>query len=287
MKPFLLCRGRACPARHHHPSPVPGRGKQRPYWVIAFALCVGNLFVHKPLSDLCDWVAAYLGRTTYERVAVLGIGAFSAVIAIAVLRGMGRSFWPAAKITALLLLGLLTFTSQRWLLVTNIELIHFPQYAILGALLLATGLSAEKAWLVTTGAGVVDEIYQYLVIHSEVPGIYLDYNDMLLNTTGAAWAVILLSGSSVRRDSLSAVTTAVGNNPAQTKTRSTWIAAGLLVAVIALLWLDPPVLSPVLQQAPTGRHYRVLSGAEALICVAALWALVRWVERTTIGARWR
>ena len=94
--------------------------------------------------------------------------------------------WPA-----LLTLGAIGVAAQESLLVSNVELIHFPQFALLAGLILAAGLGAETAWLLATVAGIADETYQYLVLYAGVPNIYLDYNDMVLNAIGAAYAVCL------------------------------------------------------------------------------------------------
>ena len=98
----------------------------------------------------------------------------------------GRACSPA-----LVALGAITVAAQRWLLVTNVELIHFPQFGLLAALLLFAGLGPRAAWIGATLGGVLDETYQYLVDLRPPADVYFDYNDVVLNAIGAAWAVIL------------------------------------------------------------------------------------------------
>ena len=44
----------------------------------AATLVIGNLFLHKPISDVCDALFAWIGRGPYERVTLLGCAALSA-----------------------------------------------------------------------------------------------------------------------------------------------------------------------------------------------------------------
>ena len=92
----------------------------------------------------------------------------------------------------LLLLGLHVLAA-RGLLVANIELVHFPQYALLASVLYAGGLEPEAAWLLAAVAGSFDELYQHLVIYADRPDTYLDYNDMILNALGAAAGAFLFA----------------------------------------------------------------------------------------------
>jgi hypothetical protein len=158
--------------------------------LLASALVVANLFAHKPISDLCDRLFVAIGRSAYEAAALLFIGAASIGTAFA----LHRRWSPRGEAPAVLpLLGLggLTIAAQRWLLVSNVELIHLPQFALLAALLLGAGLGSRPAWLIATAAGILDEFYQWRFIYAGVPHTYLDFNDMLLNALGATWPVLL------------------------------------------------------------------------------------------------
>jgi len=73
-----------------------------------------------------------------------------------------------------------TALAQRALLVTNVELIHLPQFGLLAALLLVGGLPPQLAWIVATLAGAIDETYQLLVIYRALPNVYFDWNDIVL-----------------------------------------------------------------------------------------------------------
>ena len=95
-------------------------------WVAVAALLIGNMFLHKPISDVCDALYARIGRTPYERLMLLVIATGSIVGALALVRGG----WPRLRrrraVSCLLALAVVTVLVQRWMLVSNVELIHLP-----------------------------------------------------------------------------------------------------------------------------------------------------------------
>jgi hypothetical protein len=240
---------------------------------LAAALVLVNLVAHKPVSDLCDRMFALLGRAAYEAAALLVIGAGSLGAAAALYRKRHRN---PRQLLSLVFLGAMTIGAGRWLLVSNIELIHFPQFALLAALLLAAGMQPCGAWLLASAAGIVDELYQWRFIYAGVPNTYLDFNDMLLNAMGAAWAVLLWP-SAASPEGSAGVT-------ARNGWRLSW--AGPVLAVLLLLYLDPPRFDPLLQQAMTGRAYRVLTPGEALGVSVVIWLMIAAVSvRPTFDRR--
>jgi hypothetical protein len=167
-----------------------------------------------------------------------------------------RRWLQPSAMTALLTLGALTCGAYTLLMVANIELIHYPQYALMTGVLLAGGNAPIVAWTAAVAAGVIDETYQHLVIYAGRADTYLEFNDMVLNAIGATW-VVLLVGASRRPPP-----TAHAN-----RLRRVWLPAVVLVAAwLALLWLDPPTFSPFWRRAATGRYYRRLSGARGIAC---------------------
>jgi hypothetical protein len=95
-------------------------------------------------------------------------------------------------LAAWLVLVVLMFVSDRYLIVNNIERIHFPQYAVL-ALLLGFSLRSEALiFFATSSLGFLDEFLQYAMNPNRTN--YLDFNDIVLNILGAAFGVALLLG---------------------------------------------------------------------------------------------
>ncbi len=249
---------------------IQGLGVRRWAWMAAAGLAIGNLFLHKSISDVCDALFARIGRGPYEHLTLFAIAALSLGGAAALLRGHAGDLRRPRVVVALLALAVATTLAQRWLLVSNVELIHLPQFGLFAALLLAAGLDPDMAFLGATLAGVFDELYQYLVLYADVANVYLDYNDIVLNTIGAAWAVVL-----------------AGRSRAGSQTTAGWRRAlhlALLLATGSALWIVPlrvartaqfPYWRPALLRAATGFEYHVMSASEGLLAVLLLWGVVQ------------
>ncbi|MDD1717385.1 MAG: hypothetical protein LUQ45_03950 [Methanoregulaceae archaeon] len=229
--------------------------------MVAGVLLLADLFLHKTISDLSDWFVKAYGFHRYNQD-ILYVLAAPCVLGVLLLSvRLGRQLGQPTVSGPLLALTAMTVLAHQYLIVANIEVIHFPQYAIPAAVFLGGGLSPLGSWLAATFCGVIDEVYQHLVIYAGVPGTYLDYNDMILNAIGAAWAIVLLQ-------SWSAVAPSVRREPISLARRRPWLCAGSLGCLLVFAqWLDPPQLSPFLRRGLTGRWYHVLSLPEAL-----LWA---------------
>jgi hypothetical protein len=140
----------------------------------------------------------------YEKEILIPAGFYSVeravdVVTIVVLAGvllLGVRVARVHRIRALshfvlwLVLLVLMYLADRYLIVNNAERIHFPQYAIL-ALLLGFSLRSEVLiFFVTSFAGFVDEFLQFVM--DPVVTNYLDFNDIVLNILGAALGVAFL-----------------------------------------------------------------------------------------------
>src|SRR5215470_18504825 len=86
-------------------------------WAVAAAVMVGNLFLHKPISNVCDAMFARLGRGPYERAMLIGIAALSVGGALFLLRGHIPTLLRARTALGLLALAAMSVFAQRWMLV--------------------------------------------------------------------------------------------------------------------------------------------------------------------------
>jgi hypothetical protein len=244
--------------------------RQRIAWTLALLLSGANLFLHLQISVFCDALYRRIGRSAYEWLTLIGIGGLTLLAAAPVLRRRVRLRSEPRALPALLILAAAGVAAQESLLVTNVELIHFPQFALLAALLLVAGIGAEAAWFVATLAGIADEVYQYRVLYHGLPEIYLDYNDMVLNSIGAAWAVGLYAAAGGQLSG----------------TWDSWMrwrkpAASALIGLLPVAtWIDPPRAEHFWKRARTGRAYHVLSLPEGILLTLLLWLLVVWLCRT-------
>ena len=144
-----------------------------------------------------DWVSkAYVlifnqfGRTTMEwvlhwgSVLLLGILIAAAFTYMRAARTFHAKDWGIWLITVPLLFGI-----DRLLICTNIERIHFPQYAILALLLKITIKDDFLVLFLCTLGGIFDEGMQYVIYPKYTR--YLDFNDFILNLGGAVLGLLI------------------------------------------------------------------------------------------------
>jgi hypothetical protein len=261
-------------------APPPGR-RQRLARAVAAALALGNVLLHEPVSDFCRGVEARIGFAALDRGAFLAIAATSvllAALAAAVLARRHPGPPEPRPLVGLLALAAVTVLAHRYLIVNNIEIIHFPQYALLAGALLAGGLSPRAAWAVASAVGIGDELAQYVQWSGVRPDTYVDTNDMLLDLIGAAWAVVLVLAARGRRTT-PAVMPASATAPASAPRRSPTgrIQAALAaVAGLVLLVLDPPGWA--VRHGAFERAYYVLSASTAMALGALVLGIVAWSD---------
>ncbi len=71
---------------------------------------------------------------------------------------------------------------------TNIEMIHFLQYAILGYCLMSIYPDSLLCFIIVSFLGISDEFFNYIWHPQFTP--YLDFNDMILNSVGTLMGII-------------------------------------------------------------------------------------------------
>jgi len=98
---------------------------------------------------------------------------------------------PFLAIGYLVLTVALAVVSFRTLLVMNIEVVHFPQYAVLGGLAFAATGRYGSSMLWCTPGAMVDEGYQYFYLYAG-RGIHYDFNDVVLDSIGAGFGLVLV-----------------------------------------------------------------------------------------------
>src|SRR5262245_34453072 len=214
------------------PAAATRRALSSPAWRWLAAACgvfVSDLLLHLPITDVCDTLVRRFGFETYDLVlrrGFLGLGAV--MVAVIALRRSPQRGLLLASAGALVGVALVF---QRVLLVSGIENIHYPQYALIVWLLMQGGLPGESAYLVSTGLGIADEGYQLATMPRGTPG-YFDWNDVVLNALGAAFGVVLVLA--LRRTQ---------HEPVLPR-RRVWTAT--CVVMVAAFALSPPVWKPFL-----------------------------------------
>lgn len=159
------------------------------------ALAVGYLvFVtlsHEHMQEAAFWVQGHFSHREWNNL----------VAGVSLCLLLASGLWTALRIqthprrlTATLYLSgtiLLAFIAFKTLLQMNIEVVHFPQYAILAILVFAIVRRYVETMVWVTLAGMVDEGYQYFYTHAHW-GTYYDFTDVVLNQIGAAFGIVLL-----------------------------------------------------------------------------------------------
>jgi hypothetical protein len=146
-------------------------------------------FPHEQVQTVVGHLAKALGRASLYRwaagIALTG-GIFLSLLFIQALRcqtkkRLAASYW----IATLLLIG----CAWRLLTANNTELVHYPQYFVPGAILMAVTLSPFESlsWITITGG--LDECYQYWGLHGGW-GVPFDFNDVFMDFLGGALGVV-------------------------------------------------------------------------------------------------
>lgn len=149
---------------------------------------------HHPFSNWFDTTVLFpSGHYSVQRYAdVLSLLTILVAVALATKIVLVHQSQAIKHFGVLLLLLILMYVSDQYLIVNNIERIHYPQYAIL-ALLLGLSLRGELLIFFTASfAGFLDEFLQYVMNPNRTN--YLDFNDIALNVLGAGLGVVVLVG---------------------------------------------------------------------------------------------
>ncbi|MCB0476370.1 MAG: hypothetical protein KDC69_11885, partial [Flavobacteriaceae bacterium] len=85
----------------------------------------------------------------------------------------------------------------KTLFVINIELIHFPQYALFAILVFPLARCYNSTLLWSFQAGALDEAYQYFYLAPNDTSYY-DFNDLITNLVGASFGLIFLKSFGVK-----------------------------------------------------------------------------------------
>ncbi len=110
------------------------------------------------------------------------------------------------------------------LFVINIEIVHFPQYALMAVLLfpLLSNYQATLIW--TTLAGALDEAYQYFVLAPD-DTFYYDFNDVVTNLVGASFGLLIIWAAGIR-----------GNRPFRSHSKFILMATFTLIVLLVILY---------------------------------------------------
>lgn len=243
--------------------------------VVGYALLVTA--THDHVQDVAYVLQAAAGRDVWSpTVAVAGAAGF-AVLAWAAIRRLraspvGRAATAASVATAVALVA-----ASLTLLATNMEAVHFVQYALPALPVYALTRRFGTTVVVVGVLGALDEVWQYVVLHASW-GVPCDMNDIVLNALGASLgcACILVFATCAARDGDR------GAWAAPAAAALVFGAGGVALHAAGLLALHPedgpaPILLSRLarpesrwQEPEWGRaHHLVHPGLALVVCLAA------------------
>ncbi len=170
------------------------------YILISSVYFVFVVLSHDWISHLYTKVFNHLGRNAME--GLLGFAALGASVILVLSFHFFRKAEWRLSVSAIVLFAVtlgLMILADMFLVSTRVEWIHYPQYAILGLLLLSAIPDTFFVLFLGTLAGAVDETIQYMW-HPQYTK-YLDFNDFVLNFLGVLLGIAVWRVLYSRRDS--------------------------------------------------------------------------------------
>jgi VanZ family protein len=147
------------------------------------------VLLHEEISKVSVWLQKKLSLQLYNNIisslSLLLIIILSIFLFIKIKGGDRKT----SKIFYWCFTVLMATISYNTLMTTNIESIHFPQYAVLALPVFAITMSFLDSIFLIVLLGAIDEAYQYFVFHNWK---YLDFNDIVLNLVGAAIGLLII-----------------------------------------------------------------------------------------------
>lgn len=229
-----------------------GRGG---FLVAAGVYFLAASLLHDQVSSVYTAIFNHFGREVMERslhvISLTGL-ALALVMSWKVVSRRGRSLLASAP---LWILGLaVVVAADVFLVVTNVERIHYPQYAILALLLIPALPSYFTVLVACTAAGAVDEFLQYAMFPQYTE--YLDFNDFVLNLGGAGLGLALHASL------------AKGRPLGLMRLKAVDARAALAALVVTLALLGGGATGLIVHQAPVADGYRLVQevdGKQALV----------------------
>ena len=129
------------------------------------------------------------------------------------------------------------------MMVVNMEAIHYLQYAILAVLIFPLVQRYEDAFIGATILGMVDEMYQYLVLNPSFK--YFDFNDIILNMLGAGACLLVMAAASFPES----------RNPRKWYRSSSYFFIGIIILLGIIISGNFPVTFFPVPVDPNGWHW--------------------------------
>ena len=173
---------------------------KRPF-LNALPVLIYYLLVVLPHETFGAWIARTLdeplGRDTYNLVIMgMGVTGFVAYLYLIWKGTKSKTYSKSTWMYLLLTLALIVYCINV-LMVVNVEIIHYVQYAIFAFLIFPLFQNYQVTLFYATIFGAIDEAYQYLVLAWEKANYY-DFNDVFIDMIGVTLGLILIRAYGIR-----------------------------------------------------------------------------------------
>ncbi|MEZ6186034.1 MAG: VanZ family protein [Planctomycetota bacterium] len=155
----------------------------------------GALFAWSETPGVLSEAGGASGKAVLERSMALVFATIALVVVAGVarrLKGQPREELVQAAIPWVAWAALLVVIWKCFIVYAT-ELVHFGQYALVGALVcwaIRGGRSPLLAFLITFGLGIVDELYQHYVLAAGNHYHWMDWSDLVLDGLGATGGIL-------------------------------------------------------------------------------------------------
>ncbi len=223
-------------------------------------------------------------RTEYNQI-VLVIASIILIIFSGILIRNLNSHKQRKLISTYLVLNiLLAAVVMCYLFVINIEVVHYPQYALFAIISYPLLNNLHQSLIWTTIAGAIDEAYQYFYLAPK-DTYYYDMNDVVTNLIGAVFGLLLIWSYGRHNH----------RNTPFFKSSGFYAICGVLLVVLIACWSGLLSIYPsdtssyqLLRQWPEGFwtsakfdvNYHIIQPLEGAVIVVVLWFIYSKIGTT-------
>ncbi len=149
---------------------------------ISFIYYICVVLLHEWFEDQVIFLFRNFSRSNYQIFMISLAGLFILIYIFIIANLIKKNYKTLTFIAAIILLSLVLL-SYYFLIIHNIEGIHFLQYAVLGFLMFPLIKNYSKTLFWGILLGFIDEGYQYFYLKPFGTNYY-DFNDVILNQLG-------------------------------------------------------------------------------------------------------
>jgi len=156
---------------------------------------------HEWVGLLTVKVFGGFSRDTYNAI-ILGVSIMGlSLYLIPILKNIftDKRWWTLFYLISSIIFSIIAF---KTLIVINIEVVHFLQYAVMAILLFPLTNNYHLTLFYATLLGALDEAYQYFYLAPQRTDYY-DFNDVVINLLGATFGLILLRAFRIKNQTFS------------------------------------------------------------------------------------